>query len=359
MAKKRIAIIGVGVIGIPVMTEILNKLSKDFSITVYSFISINGSNVPDIKIRCLPQFPIHQKLKYIALGLLFVLDNFASPYHVIHAQSAFPGGVMARWLGKVFNIPWMVTLIGGEVEEMPEVPFGDLLNPKLKLLTQKVCREASILTVMSRFHANSVKNFLGGDRSIEVLPYAPKSKEWYDKQIGLPVRLLHIAYHHPVKNHAMLLATVRDLVEKIPLELTIIGANYDETFVKQVKNLGLEPFIKIEGPKAYDEIGPYYVNAHILLHTSWYEGLPTVAFEAMAYGTVVCGTRVGIISDFDGNLCLAVNAGDSSALAEAVHFLVSHPKEYQMMRKKAHEWAASNDINYYAKKMTGLYNHLM
>src|SRR5687767_14831150 len=132
MVRKRIAIIGVGIIGIPVLTEILNRLSKDFAITVYSFIPIEGGKVPLIRIRCLPKFPIHQKLQYIFLGLWFTLDNFISPYQVIHAQSAFPGGVLARWLGKLFHIPWMVTLIGGEVEAIPYVPFGDLLNPKLK-----------------------------------------------------------------------------------------------------------------------------------------------------------------------------------------------------------------------------------
>lgn len=358
--KKNIAIIGVGVVGIPVLLNLLKRLSANFSITVYSFIPVDRSTVPDqIRIRCMPH-RMHQRLKYGVMAFMFFRDHMKNKYQVIHAQSAFPGGVMARWLGRTFNIPWMVTLIGGEVEAMPEIPFGNLMDKQLRKITRKVCEEACFLTVMSGYHAESVKRNLNLHRDIKVLPYAPEATpQLQEKSVTSPVRLLHVAYHHPVKNHDMLLSVISALASRMQFELTIAGANYGETFAEKIQELNLGNYIKMIGPVPYEDTVQLYRDAHILLHTSWYEGLPTVAFEAMAHGAVVCGTHVGIMADFSGTYCVTAAPGKDAEMAEAVLQVVQDPALYQILRERAYAWARTHDANHYVQQMMMWYNELI
>jgi len=360
MKKRRLAIIGVGMVGIPVLMEILIGMSAHFQITIYSFIPIDKFKVPlGIRIRCMPRVPVHQRLKYFLVGIWFSIDHARSSFEVIHAQSAFPGGVMARFLGKLYRIPWMVTLIGGEVEAMPEVPFGDLLNHRLKNITYRVCSEAKVLTVMSEFQASSVRNNLNLKRKIEILPYAPPVKRLQEKEIVFPVKLLHVAYHHPVKNHEMLLLVLSRLVKQVACNLTIVGANYGQAFLKRMEELKLQDHIKMCGPKPYDEMERFYHESHILIHTSWYEGLPTVAFEAMANGSVVCGTHVGIMADLSRTHCLTVLPGRDEDLSEIILGLIYNSERYKQLRKNAHGWAKDHDLNNYIDQMTHLYDEII
>jgi glycosyltransferase involved in cell wall biosynthesis len=356
--RKNIALIGVGIIGIPVLSEILQRISQEADVTIYSFIPLEKDCVPvGIRVRYLPR-KIHQRIKYCLLGARFVVDHFTRPYDVVHAQSAFPGGILARALGKVFKIPWMVTLIGGEVEAVPTIPFGDLLNVKLKKPTIRVCAEARILTVMSGYQAQSVRNNLGIQRDIKVLPYAPTVGPLDEKSITHPVKLLHVGFHHPVKNQRMLLDTAAKLAGKIPFKLTIIGANYGEEFRRSIRDLNLEELVDIKGTQTYAQMQQHYREAHMLIHTSWYEGLPTVAFEAMASGTVVCGTHVGILADFSGRFCRTVDPGDDARLASVILEIANDPTQFAQLRRDAYNWAQANDCSFYVREMLEIYQAL-
>ena len=306
----------------------------------------------------MPRFPVHLRLKYICLGLWFTLDHLRSPYQIIHAQSAFPGGVLARSLGNLFRLPWIVTLIGGEVEMMPQIPFGDLLNPRLRKITNKVCREAKCLISLSEFHASSIRKNLNLERAIKILSYAPIVNSISQKKISTPLKLLHVAYHHPVKNHDMLLTTVSRLVGKLSFELTIVGKNYDDEFVQKLQDLNLDTYIKLEGAIPYPQIEKYYKDAHILIHTSWYESLAVVALEAMAHGVVVCSTHVGIMSDLAGTHCLTVEPGNDRQLAETIMELINDPLRYEQLRESAYEWIKNHDADYYVAQIAELYSHL-
>lgn len=356
--KRRIAFFGVGLLGIPLLNQIIKRLSDQYDLTIYSFIRVDATSIPDkVRVRSSPN-KMHQRLKYIGLSFCFVYDHLRSPYHVLHAQSAFPGGVLARRLAKIFELKWIVTLIGGEVECSPEIPFGDLRNAALRPITKRVCAEASILTVMSFYQANSVRKNLRIEREIVVLPYAPVIKSLKEKKLSSSLKLLHIAYHHPVKNHSMLLKCLDMLRKSMPVHLTIIGANYDEHFRGEIESYGLQNYITLAGVVSHNSLDAYFDDAHILIHTSWYEGLPAVAIEAMAAGLVVCGTKVGIISDLAGQFAIAADVDNHEALSSAIVKLSQDSEEYERIRSAAHRWAEEHDQTVFVKTLVSHYEML-
>ena len=58
-----------------------------------------------------------------------------------------------------------------------------------------------------------------------------------------------------------------------------------------------------------------YRESHVLLHSSWTEGLPQVLFEAFAAGLPVVATDVGGIAEAAGEAVLLIPPGDGAAAA--------------------------------------------
>ncbi|HYG01485.1 MAG TPA: glycosyltransferase family 4 protein [Chryseosolibacter sp.] len=356
--KTKIAFFGVGLVGIPLLNQILTRLSEDYDITIYSFMRVDPACIPPgIRFRSVPNH-LHQRIKYLVLMLRFTYDHLRSPYKVLHAQSAFPGGVLARRLGKLFGIRWIVTLIGGETEWLPHVPFGDLRGCALRPLTKEVCRDASLLSVMSRYQAELAKKNLKIDRDVIALPYAPVVRPWRKKECTLPLKLLHVAYHHPVKNHSMLLRCIDIIRREIDVRLVIVGANYGSKFRQEIENLSLTNHVTIAGPVSSKEMGSFYDKAQILIHTSWYEGLPAVAIEAMACSLPVCGTKVGIIADFANSFTIGVDVDDAVSLAKEIIRISKDPQRYEQMRADAYRWVMEHDQSYFINELKRHYDRL-
>jgi hypothetical protein len=131
-----IAFIGVGMLsgdscqGIPAFITSVRELTKTNDVTVYSFVRVDPRNSP-VRVRYIPSQRIPQKLQFIFLTLLFILDHLRKKYNVIHAQSPFPGGHMALFLHRLLGVPWILSFHAGEASRLSDVPFGDLLNPFL------------------------------------------------------------------------------------------------------------------------------------------------------------------------------------------------------------------------------------
>jgi len=99
---------------------------------------------------------------------------------------------------------------------------------------------------------------------------------------------IHVARHHPVKNHERLFGCfVRLQEENIPFQLVVIGDMYEEyePTYKNNKN------IHLLGPK--DNVADYLLQADFFVLTSNMEGLPITLLEAMSAGVIPICTPTG------------------------------------------------------------------
>ena len=358
-----IAFIGVGMLptvstnGIPAFHAALRELAKSNRVTVYSFIPIL-KNEPNIRVRCVSSRRIPQRLQYLILGLLFVFDHWSNKFDIIHAQSPFPAGVLANRLSKYLGIPWLLSFHAGDAANMPEVPYGDLLNPVLKTINTRVTRAARFIMAMSIHQAEMIKKNFEIKKDIIVLPRGVRGNPLNSKTFSFPWKFVHVSYHQPVKGSEMLLETIRFLSDRIPCELRIIGANYGEEFRNKVAGSGLDDKVEMEGPLSHEETITSIERADFLIHTSFCEGLPMVALEAMSRGTLVCGTAVGVMSDLSPDFCVTVNSRDPVELGDKIMAVCRDREMYMAIREKAWQWTALHDIHWYVESLLEHYKEI-
>jgi glycosyltransferase involved in cell wall biosynthesis len=89
--------------------------------------------------------------------------------------------------------------------------------------------------------------------------------------------------------------------------------------------LGVMGHAELRGAVPFEALPDTYARGHVLLHTSWTEGVPQVLFEAFAAGVPVVATDFGGVAAAAGSAALLVPPGDAAAAATAVERVVTDP----------------------------------
>lgn len=100
----------------------------------------------------------------------------------------------------------------------------------------------------------------------------------------------------PLKNFSYFIEICKELKQVKPAfsaKLIGIGTEYD-ILRKQVSEFGLSNNVEFLGQLSYEETQKKIAQAKVLLHTSAFEGFGMVLIEALANGTHVLSTPVGI-----------------------------------------------------------------
>jgi len=370
MAKPRIAFIGAGVgfpsekgtgQGLPVMTALVRRLPADFEVVLYSLIRINKTFLPaGIQLRQIAMGPLPLRIKYGLLILWFAWDHFRRPFKIINAISAYPAGRLCVYLGKLFRVPSMVHLIGSETVMIGDIGYGDLLNVRLKKIVEWVCRQADVVITVSEYQKKvAEQNMPGLNRLITVLPRRVEVEKfpYRERSISFPVVFLHIASYQPIKDHKTLFATFAKIAKSIDCTLTVIGDGFANAEVREMLDrLGITGKVKFVGPVGNEELCNWFAIAHVMLHTSRYEGLPGVVQEAMASGVPVCSTSVGTLDDLGESYAVLAPPQQPDTLAEQTLALVRNPGRYQAQAKLAREYILQHDANWSASQYKEFFN---
>jgi len=345
--------------GIPSIRALMEKLSQHFDIVIYSLIRIQKNKVPEgIHIRQVTSRRLPMRVKYLLLLMHFMYDHWHKSFSIIHAVSAFPAGRMAVILGKIFRIPTVVKLIGSEAVKMPEIGYGDLLNPRLGKIVRWVCAETDALVAVSEYQRKLVDHHLGLRRPILVLPLRIDVNRfpYTDHQVSFPVEFLYIAANIPVKDPETLFRAFAKILKSVPAHLTVIGDGFPISSVeKMLVELAILDHVKLVGIVKNEDLAGYFAKAHILLHTARYESGCGVAQEAMASGVPVCGTEVGILADLGEPFAIVVATQDPDALAKKTLELISDPNRYRRQQSLAREYIVNHEADWAAKQYKDLF----
>jgi glycosyltransferase involved in cell wall biosynthesis len=373
--RRRIAMITQGGIArpgttgyMPALVHLLTNLSRVYDIWVFG---TSGKKGDHGSFRCgdatvvLTEAHFEDSFagKVFHLGRAFTRVHRGRPFDLVHGQWSIPGGFIAVLLGKLFRIPSVVTIRGADAAAVSRIAYGHLLRPTTRAATLWTCRNADALTTLTKFQAHQLKRF-GLDRTdVRVIPtgvdagvFRPLGR----KPPAPPYQLLHVANLTPVKNQKMLLRSFQLITREIDAILTIAGPDYLKGEIQRfAASLSIQDRVRFTGYKEHSLLPELYRKAHLLLHTSYYEGQGIVIAEAAACGTVTCGTEVGLVADLADICTVASPADDPEGLAKNALDLLNDSSRLERLRENGLKWAAEHDIEWTAGKYRELYDEIL
>ncbi|REB08813.1 glycosyltransferase family 4 protein [Sporosarcina sp. BI001-red] len=242
--------------------------------------------------------------KWFASSVFYLIGN-RQKISLTHAHYAFPTGLLSLIGKRLFHLPYVVTVHGGDIDKMAKK------GARIAGLTRTILQEAThVITVGERLKQEVVTNFgvsetnvtvmsMGVDRSV----FHPLPRAVVRDELGLPVHdptILFIGNLIREKGVLELVQSFATIQKKLPeVSLHLIGSTKSEAFVEEVKQYITIHQIEgthFQGTKTQKELAKWLAGADVLALPSYHEGFGLVALEAMAAGTPVVASDVGGLS---------------------------------------------------------------
>ena len=243
-------------------------------------------------------------------------------FDVIHALWAHEPGFLATLAGRLTGTPSVVSILGGELVDLPEIDYGGARSAANRFFVQRALRWANRVTVGSEHHRRIAASRVNGAR-LSVRALGPDTGRFRPGPLvpgsirldGAP-KLLHVASLVPVKDQASLLRAFAVVTSRWPdARLHVVGdGELRPELERQAARLGINAQVTFHGAVSHDLMPDFYRQADLMVLSSLSEGMPLAVLEAAACGCPVAGTQVAVPPD----LGRSVPAGDAEALGELV-----------------------------------------
>jgi len=249
----------------------------------------------------------HPRLMYPAAKRAADKLRKSFDFDLIDSHFVYPSGVVGAMLGRVYNVPVVMT---GRGEDMLRFPQYPLKGPSIRWA---LGRASHCVALSSEIAAAMKKNGADSNR-ISVIPngidtnkFRPLPQAECRQQLKLPQEariILSVGDRLKLKGFHLLVEAMPKILAAHPTALLVIvggpgrhGRDYTAEIETRITGLGLSDNVRLVGPRPHDELPKWYNAADLYALLSSREGSPNVLIEALACGTPAVATRVGGAAD--------------------------------------------------------------
>jgi glycosyltransferase involved in cell wall biosynthesis len=296
----------------------------------------------------------YSKAHFIGLKRIYTkLDQI----DIVHHNITYPAGIIALYLKKRRNIPYLIT----------ENWTGYLPSKKVKLsyfqkkISKIITRNAFCITPVSN-DLKAAMISLGFNSNYEVVYNVVDMDLFKQKKINpspQKVKILHVSSLNDAhKNISGILSAVSELAKyRTDFEVWFIGDSEDKSYMETAKKLFIyNTFAFFYGVKSSAEIAEIMRQADCFLLFSNYENLPCVMIEAFACGLPVISSSVGGIPEhISSERGILLPPNDEKKLHEAMSKMIDSLKSYSYNSSSIRAYA--ND-NFSYKKVSQKFHQL-
>ncbi|UCF18823.1 MAG: glycosyltransferase family 4 protein [Gemmatimonadota bacterium] len=290
-------------------------------------------------------------------------EHERAPFALLHALWAVPPGFIAAVAGKLFRVPVLLHLAGGELVALHDVRYGGRRTLRGRLQVWTALRGAARITAASA-PMQAAAACLG--YPAQRMPLGVDIEEWparapRPRDPESPARLLYIASLNRVKDPSTLLRAAARLAEEgVRFNLDVVGTDTlaGET-QRAAETLGLSERVRFHGVLTHDRLRPLVERADLLLVSSRHEAGPVVALEAAVAGVPTVGTAVGHVAEWAPEAAVAVPIGDDRALAAEIAGLLADDSRRLRIAAAAQARALECDADWTAGQVLRNYAELL
>ncbi len=237
-------------------------------------------------------------------SILYMMKN-RKHVSLTHAHYAFPTGIISLIGKKVFGIPYVVTVHGGDIDKMAAK------SQRIADMTKKILQQAeSVIVVGDKLREDVINNFEVPETNVHVMSMGVDTsvfnyvaKVEARESLALPIEekiLIFVGNVIQAKGLLELVEAFDSLKMSFPdSSLYVIGSQKDGQFVEELRSFIREKDVEdihFKEPLGQADLALWMSAADALVLPSYHEGFGLVALEAMSAGTKVVATNVGGLS---------------------------------------------------------------
>ena len=210
-------------------------------------------------------------------------------YDICHCHFIIPTGIIALWLKKKYNIPYIITAHGSDV--LGYNKRFKYLYPLIIGKWKKIVRETKVIVSPSKFLGKKINELI--NKNIIIIPNGIDPNK--NKPLKKEKKILVVAKFSQNKG----IQDILDALKGINLEdwkIDIIGEGpYREVLEKKIKENNLSNVVKLHGwlDNNSKKMKDLYGHASIFISASHFENMSIVILEAIASGCRVIAANVG------------------------------------------------------------------
>ena len=267
------------------------------------------------------------------------------PFDVLHALWAHEPGFLAVLAGRLLKTPVLVSILGGELTDLPEIDYGGERSLTNRWLIGRALAGADRVTVGSPALARRAARRVAKEK-ISIRPLGFDAKRFRPAGpaesvvLGGDPALLQVASQVPVKDQLTLLAAFSLVCEKYPrARLHLVGEGESTAEIQAAAvRLGIRERVELHGPVDHGRLPVYYQQADLFVQSSRFESQGLAVLEAAACGCPVVGTGVGLVPE----LCpgeLVAPPADPGFLARVIGAVLADSALRRRLRQRQAEAA--------------------
>lgn len=275
---------------------------------------------------------VSEMLSWVKYSKRFLVNFLAeNPFDLCFANFAIPGGLVALYLKNNFNLPYTIISHGHDIPWFCKKEmfwFHLFLYPIIK----NICKKSELNFVQTREMKTNIDQFLGKALSMKNMVIA----NGCDTQLFFPDTTRNSSRYKIIfsgrlvkqKDPFTFLRALKILSEKnIQFAATVYGDGpLRKSLEKFVAENQLTEFVRFAGWVTKQKLAEEYRSSDVFVQTSIHEAMSIAIMEALASGTYVFCTSVGINSDLmiDGMNGELIPASNPLILAEKLAAFYEH-----------------------------------
>jgi len=357
---------------IPALLDLVRVLAREDDVRVFTLryphsrqpYAVHGARVFPFgagQRRGLHRLPLY----FRALSAI-VEEARSRPFDVLHGLWADEPGFLAVAAGRKTRTPAVVSILGGELVNIPDIGYGGQRSLVDRRLSSAAIRTADRVTVGSSWARERELSRRPALRwrvmplGVDTTRFAPGPVAPSARRLPGRPKLLHVASLTPVKDQATLLRAFALVSRRLPdARLSIAGEGPLRAGLEgRAAALGIADRVVFLGAVPHGDLPDLYRQADLFVLSSRFESQAMVVLEAAASGCPIVGTTVGILPQLQEG-SQAVAPADPEGLAAAVSRVLEDDAE----RRRAADAVlrtvrAELDVHVVVARLRALYDEI-
>ena len=329
-----------------------------------SFESVNGINIFRSRIFFRKSRDAATFLSMLSFLITGFFKGFnlcrKNRYDVINTHFAVPSGPLGYLLGKIFRIPNVLSLHGGDIYD-PSKKMSPHDSIIFKRVVRFILNRADRIVAQSGNTRDNTIKYYNPIKEVEIIPlafHAPVINRSSRGKLGLDKDSFYfITIGRLVKRKSIdTMINALSGIKNKKIKLLIVGDGPEIDYLTGLtEQLNLTDRIKFPGYITEEEKYSYLANSDVFILTSMHEGFGIVFMEAMFMGLPIVCTNHGGQVDFlkqDQN-ALLIDVGDVESCRKSMMKMYNDRNLYKIMsrnnKKKVRDFYADTVASEYLK----------